>query len=216
MSLAVSRRSAFPGDLAVPYLIVMIGAAVVRRHELTGPVALGREGTAELSIHDPSVSRQHCRFEQDGAGDWWVIDLGSTNRTLLRGLPVTRHKLSNHDVLRAGTITIRFQHEAYALEDTRTRYIDGDIRLTPEAITRFPELGQLTERQRDVFDQLMTHMQRKEMATELGIEKSTLDGHVKDVYRLLGVTSRQQLITKYSTVVGRDGLRPIIPPEDGK
>jgi serine phosphatase RsbU (regulator of sigma subunit) len=54
-------------------------------HELeTGEVIMGRSAGAGLVINDASVSRQHARFVLRD-GQWWIEDLGATNRTLLNG-----------------------------------------------------------------------------------------------------------------------------------
>ncbi len=54
-------------------------------HQLTGTdVIVGRGTAAGLVLNDSSVSRQHARFVfRDD--DWWIEDLGATNRTQLNG-----------------------------------------------------------------------------------------------------------------------------------
>ncbi len=51
------------------------------------PFTIGKmEGCVDKAISDSSVSRIHCRFEQDGDSTFCVRDLGSTNGTFKNGL----------------------------------------------------------------------------------------------------------------------------------
>ena len=72
----------------------------------TGEVIMGRSASAALVINDASVSRHHARFVfRDG--DWWIEDLGATNRTMLNGeLIQGAARLSAGDRLRLGGTTV--------------------------------------------------------------------------------------------------------------
>ena len=54
---------------------------------------------AEFNI----VSKTHCSFEQDRAGDWYIVDDGSVNGVLFNGEKVSMHKLQDGDRLSIGT-----------------------------------------------------------------------------------------------------------------
>ena len=45
---------------------------------------LGRSSSCEVSVHDASLSRNHCLFETRG-GELWITDLASANGTLVNG-----------------------------------------------------------------------------------------------------------------------------------
>ena len=52
----------------------------------------GRDAACEVSTLDPIASRSHARFEPESRG-WLLVDLGSSNGTLLDGIPVRRQML---------------------------------------------------------------------------------------------------------------------------
>ena len=68
---------------------------------------LGREADNSLSIPEAAVSRYHARIERRGT-EWWVVDLGSTNGTVVGGYRVKEHRLVDHDLVRVGDSLFRF------------------------------------------------------------------------------------------------------------
>lgn len=71
--------------------------------------ALGRaSGPNTVAIADPTVSGQHLKIVcKDGV--FYVVDLGSTNGTLLNGERVRSAKLHPGDVIRAGEVELEFR-----------------------------------------------------------------------------------------------------------
>jgi pSer/pThr/pTyr-binding forkhead associated (FHA) protein len=56
-----------------------------------GPVSVGRDPSAGLCFDPRSdflVSNRHARLMQDGFGQWWIEDVGSTNGTRVNGVPL--------------------------------------------------------------------------------------------------------------------------------
>jgi pSer/pThr/pTyr-binding forkhead associated (FHA) protein len=74
-------------------------------------VTIGREKGNTILVASESASRHHARIFVSG-GAHVLVDLESTNGTLLNGKPVTEQTLRNGDVLRVGTTVLR-----YALEE---------------------------------------------------------------------------------------------------
>lgn len=72
-----------------------------RRHLLTGPVVLGRGPDCDIVLTDGGVSRRHAEVRPTVAGVL-LTDLGSTNGTLVGGVPVQRHVLVDGDEVRIG------------------------------------------------------------------------------------------------------------------
>ncbi|MCU0676345.1 MAG: sigma-54-dependent Fis family transcriptional regulator [Myxococcota bacterium] len=68
---------------------------------------LGREADNSLSIPEAAVSRYHARIERRGT-EWWVVDLGSTNGTVVGGYRVKEHRLVDHDLVRVGDSLFRY------------------------------------------------------------------------------------------------------------
>jgi PAS domain S-box-containing protein len=71
------------------------------------PVSFGRGDEATVRLEDNRVSRIHFRIEVQG-DVFILVDLKSTNGTLLNGIPVERQRLYHEDVIRAGAIELQF------------------------------------------------------------------------------------------------------------
>jgi len=68
---------------------------------------LGRsKANADLRLPDANVSRQHAAIERDGAS-WFLVDLGSTNGVTLSGERVSRHPISDGDIIAITTHEIQ-------------------------------------------------------------------------------------------------------------
>jgi DNA-binding NarL/FixJ family response regulator len=59
-----------------------------------------------------------------------------------------------------------------------------------------PEVAALTEREREVLEQLSRGLQYKEIADTLGITINTVRQHVRAIYTTLEVRSRAQAVEK--------------------
>lgn len=72
------------------------------------PAGIGRHASCELVIREDDVSRRHAEvYAEEGA--YWLLDLGSTNGTLLNGTPVEQAmRLSGGDRIDIGGSTITF------------------------------------------------------------------------------------------------------------
>ena len=61
----------------------------------------------------------------------------------------------------------------------------------------YPELGNLSKRELEVFAQLLTDKTQAQIAEELYITHSSVHFHCKNIYKKLGISSRKQLLIKY-------------------
>jgi LuxR family maltose regulon positive regulatory protein len=59
-------------------------------------------------------------------------------------------------------------------------------------------LAVLSERERDVFEQLRTTLTTIEIAERLGVSVNTVKTHQRSIYRKLGVTSRREALRRYT------------------
>jgi hypothetical protein len=71
-------------------------------------LTVGRLDTSDVSLADPGVSRQHAEVRREG-DEWVVVDLGSTNGTVVNGKTVKRHRLSDGDRIAFGDTVIEFR-----------------------------------------------------------------------------------------------------------
>ena len=80
-----------------------------RRVPLAGePARIGRMPDCAVALSDPQVSRHHAEV-RPGHGEYRIVDLGSTNGTLLNGAVVGEHALADGDEIVVGNTTIRFE-----------------------------------------------------------------------------------------------------------
>jgi pSer/pThr/pTyr-binding forkhead associated (FHA) protein len=75
---------------------------------LGAPMRLGRSPDNELMLRDPATSGHHARVELRGP-NYWVIDLGSTNGTLVNGEPVQEKELRHGDHIIVGQNSVKFE-----------------------------------------------------------------------------------------------------------
>lgn len=111
-NVAPSRLGANGNRL--PVLVVLRGAQVGRRYLLNEDcLVMGRRpDKAQLLVPgDAQVSSVHCRFERTPAtSDWQVVDLQSTNGTLVGGERVAKHALRDGDRLLVGETVFKFTY----------------------------------------------------------------------------------------------------------
>lgn len=97
-----------PGADSRPCLVALSGPIAGQRFSLTGPLEIGREGTGVALSFDATASRRHARVEPVGSG-WQVLDLGSTNGTLVNGVRTAQASLNVGDVVQIGATVFRFE-----------------------------------------------------------------------------------------------------------
>ncbi len=78
-----------------------------------GVVSIGRSAESTVPLNDSNVSRRHAELRSRGDGEameWVVVDLGSTNGTMLNGVKINgEKKLKQGDTLAFGSSTARFE-----------------------------------------------------------------------------------------------------------
>lgn len=67
----------------------------------TEGMPIGRDGTNAIRLNDSEASRRHARLETE-QGQWWIVDLQSSNGTMVNGKPVVRQRLSTGDRVEIG------------------------------------------------------------------------------------------------------------------
>jgi chromosome segregation ATPase len=74
-------------------------------------VFLGRGADCAVRTDDAMVSRKNCKISFTG-GRWMVEDLGSSNGTFVNEVRVQKQALNHADVVRCGTLQVRFVETA--------------------------------------------------------------------------------------------------------
>lgn len=127
---------------------------------------IGRDPDAEVCIDDAGVSWEHARIEDQG-GSWSLIDMGSTNGTVVNGQKVEERPLQHGDKLVFGTTMVRFE-----VQDAADQAFD-------EFVTRLLNVDDLTglylRRRFDAeLKQMLVRAQRDHQ--QLGMLVMDLDG----------------------------------------
>jgi hypothetical protein len=104
-----------PGEVppAVPAagsatLSLLDGDRVTDTFRIAGTMTVGRMPGCDVVIADPGASREHARIEQR-ADAYVLVDLGSTNGTLVNGEPVSEHALTDGDRITIGSTILEFR-----------------------------------------------------------------------------------------------------------
>lgn len=94
--------------LALATLQAMLGGQVVAQHQLGDrPVLIGRSPLSDLRLDSRFVSRQHALVIPRSEG-YHIVDLNSTNGTLVNSRPVQQWRLTDADTISIGHHRIRF------------------------------------------------------------------------------------------------------------
>ncbi len=98
-----------------PVVVVLQGDDVGVRFRIVGSSVIGRDPECEIVLRNVGVSWRHAKLEVRD-GDVWVVDMGSTNGTLLEGQKVSESKVAAGDKLFLGTTVLRIDWQD-ALEE---------------------------------------------------------------------------------------------------
>jgi len=74
-------------------------------------LVIGRGREADLTVAEPTISRQHAAIEWDGEG-FTLQDLGSTNGSRVNGKRETRARLRDGDEIELGRLQLRLEAPA--------------------------------------------------------------------------------------------------------
>jgi signal transduction histidine kinase len=107
----------------VASLFVIRGADQGKRFEVRDKaVALGRDGTNPIRLHDNEISRRHAELRQTPQG-YRLVDLGSANGTYVNGNPIDQAPLRSGDQVQIGQ-TVMLYSEGASSERDVTRRVD--------------------------------------------------------------------------------------------
>jgi diguanylate cyclase (GGDEF)-like protein len=109
-------------------LVVLSGQEVGKRVTVDRTLLVGRDPTADLILADSQVSWRHARIEDRG-DSWTLVDLDSTNGTMLNGERVTETELGPGDKIMFGTTLVSFELQdaiAQAYSEAVSRLLNID------------------------------------------------------------------------------------------
>ena len=99
-----------PADAPEPVTCLLIDRQSGHTYQGESPATvIGRErATGNIVLHDPNVSRRHARLEYDGS-NWRIVDLKSTNGTIVNDIDVDSCVLRDGDVVTLGLLNLEFR-----------------------------------------------------------------------------------------------------------
>jgi Ca-activated chloride channel family protein len=100
------------GDVRDAELVVTSGPVRNAVFRLRADNLLGRTSSADICLPDGSVSRHHARITA-AHGDFWLVDLGSTNTTHVNGRPIAKTRLTHGDELALGCWRLRYHERGH-------------------------------------------------------------------------------------------------------
>ncbi len=113
-------------------LFVIQGADQGKRFEFkSSTVALGRDNSNAIRLHDTEVSRRHAELRQE-EGDYRVVDLGSANGTFVNGQLVDQGALHSGDRLQLGQTVMLYNDGGSNLRRDLTARVDLLSRSSPD------------------------------------------------------------------------------------
>jgi len=71
-------------------------------------VVLGRSRECDITLDDANVSRRHAEIRREN-GNWWIVDLGSTNGVEVNGKRIDRAQLEHDDRIVLGQTEVTFE-----------------------------------------------------------------------------------------------------------
>jgi hypothetical protein len=75
----------------------------------SGTTIIGRGESADIRLSDPKVSREHARVVVEEPSIVILEDMGSTNGTLVNGVPFGRRQLDTGDRVEVGGVTLVYE-----------------------------------------------------------------------------------------------------------
>ncbi len=81
-----------------PITVHYPGSSGLEKKTFDAPFRIGRDEECDVQISSPSVSRVHAEVTFEN-GDWWLIDLHSSNGTFHAGKKVDRVRISSDEAL---------------------------------------------------------------------------------------------------------------------
>lgn len=122
----ISQNSAAErsGGLEPACLVAIAGPLLGTRVELDGsPLTIGRSSESGLTIPHASVSRHHCRIVREQRIHI-LEDLGSTNKTYVNGIAISRTELADGDRIKLGDSVFKYFEMGSVEADYQKQLID--------------------------------------------------------------------------------------------
>lgn len=167
--------------------------------DVTGPsFVIGRETDCQFVLKHGLASRHHAKFSEVPDG-LVVEDLGSLNGVFVNQRRIVEPTVLAHgDVVAIGLdsfevmdvhVVPRAKRSTIPLPPYARADVDG-----PEPVTVAPQLGVLTDREREVFELIVLGFTQKEIGAKLFVSIKTVETHRAHIADKLSCRSRAELV----------------------
>jgi hypothetical protein len=98
-----------PEEPAGSYKLILLAQDGPKEWDLIGEkTSIGRSSANTIVIGDPNTSRNHAEIVRRQQ-DWWIVDLGSTNGTLVNDVLVKERRLQPGDKIKLGATEFEYR-----------------------------------------------------------------------------------------------------------
>jgi len=182
---------------------------VVEGMEVVGEAADGVEAIAQYRKHQPDITLIDLRLPRMSGVD--AIQRIRMESPQSRFIVLTTYD-GDEDIYRA----LKAGAKAYLLKGMTTDELIAAIRAVHAGKSHIPQaiaeklaermgVEELTPREMDVLEQIVSGKSNKEIADELGVSEATVKTHINSLLSKLGVTDR----TQAATAAIRRGIVPL-------
>jgi hypothetical protein len=106
-----ATQAATPEELGVEREVVTLTVDGAQHTIDKQTIVIGRSKDCDIRLSDPNVSRRHAEIRQEGTA-YWLIDLESTNGSVVNGRRQQRAKLESDDRITLGSTDLLFRRSA--------------------------------------------------------------------------------------------------------
>lgn len=170
-----------------------------------GETLIGRSSKCRICVPNGTVSRQHALIVI--TDDVTITDLNSRNGTFVNEEPISRSVVQLGQCIRLGSITFRLTDgQVYDMRDesSETSPLQPPQQSPLQLLQQLPQgktsphiaYEKLSPAQKRVFDLLLKGLSERDVADQLFISQHTVHTHARQIYRILNVHSRAELLSR--------------------
>jgi DNA-binding CsgD family transcriptional regulator len=160
-----------------------------------GNYICGRSPESDLVVPHATVSRRHAELQVAGTRVK-VVDLASRNGTFVDGTRIESAEVCPRQVVCFGEVAFVLLEGSGEDEDWESYLEVASTQTVGASQEEDTGVSQLTEAQQRVLELALTGLVEKQIARRLNISRHTAHNHLRNIYRLLGVHSRGELLAQ--------------------
>ena len=178
-------------------LILSLDGQLIKEFTLSKErTTIGRKPHNDIQIDNLAVSGEHAII-MTILNDSFLEDLGSTNGTLVNGLPVKKHFLQNNDTVEIGKYKLKYMNEAPASMN-RAEFEKTMVLRTPAAAAPSKQVREPTDTQ-----------------TNTSIQ-ATLDSSVPGANAQPAAAAGVAAFAPTASIPSKPAVSPAAPPQPGQ